>query len=107
MAINLPTQFVVSLDELPDFVFEIDVETPLSTTFSSITLDVRRPDRSKIMKAAIVDDDENGIFHFEWTAGDLIEGAHYAELVLVDINTSKPLTLPERDPIRFVARGRV
>lgn len=101
---NQPIMRFVEGDQEPDSIFMFE-DTDLSA-FSTIELRIRRNDCDLLVKTAIVDDAENGVFHFAWGAGDLIEGRHEADLVFVDL-AGKEETWSDREPILLIVRGRV
>lgn len=55
----------------------------------SFSLHFRKPDGTRVTKVGIVDDANVGgagtaVFHFEWSAGDLVTGDSDAEIEVID-----------------------
>lgn len=91
---------------LPDLAFAFDPAVQLSTTYSSIKAIVRLDTGIKLTKDAVVDDDANGVFHFEFADGEVYAGVHEVELEFVDLATGKTLIVPDVAPIRWDVRAR-
>lgn len=96
----------VANDSRPTISIEIGLK--ISTTYSDIKLDVRLQSGRKLpIRSMIIDDDENGIIHFEFNEGEIVEGIHTADLMFYDIsNPTEYFTLPEDEPIQIIARAR-
>ena len=94
----------VANDLLPDLSFEFK-DTDISS-FLSITLRVRKASGELILKAAVIDDAANGLFHFEWAVDELTVGTHTAEVRFIDAS-SKPETFPEKTPLTLIVRDQV
>ena len=73
-------------------------------TDKTVTLTVRYELGGTITKAAVVDDAANGLLHFEWDAGDLVEGSHKIEYVFVDGTTTK--RYPTESTIALIVRAQ-
>ena len=97
----------VAFDALPILSFEFE-DTQLSTTFADIQLDVRLESGDKLpIRSAIIDDDINGFFHFEFLQDEVPPGVHTGELIFSDINVpTDTFRLPE-EPMRIFLRRRV
>lgn len=112
---GIGTFFFVETDLLPDFsvLFEVEDEDglvtgPLDLTgFISIDLRMRRDDGQLIVRPITIDDGPNGLGHFEWAAGDLVQGEHKAEIRMVRTSDSKPETIPDEQPMIFSIRRPV
>lgn len=76
------------------------------TSYSAITLVVKRPDGSVIQRSGTIDDGLNGRFHFDWQAGDLQTGTSHAEVRLTDSGGLEE-TIPLENPLRLIVRARV
>lgn len=55
----------------------------------TINLNFRKPNGTKVIKTAIIDDANAGgagsaLFHFEWASGDLCPGESLAEIEVID-----------------------
>lgn len=95
----------VAADELPDISFEFEgVDLAI---YTSITFRMRRSDGKLITSSHVVDDGPGGLGHFPFVAGDMIEGAHRAEIRTVLLSNSKPETFPDDNPIRVIVRAQV
>lgn len=92
---------------LPDLAFEFDPPVELSTTYSSIRAVVRLDSGTKLVKNAVIDDDTNGVFHFEFDDGEIPDGCHEVELEFINLVTGKLLVVPEGNPIRWDTRARI
>ena len=64
-----------------DLVTEFD---GIDLSGKSVSLTMRYQDGGSITKTAVVDDAPNGLCHFVWDPGDLVEGIHYLEYTIVD-----------------------
>jgi len=59
----------------------------------TILLHVRKPNGLKFTKTAVIDDANTGnvsgiaMFHFEWSAGDLVAGKSDAEIEVFDVSS--------------------
>lgn len=97
----------VEFDALPVLSFEFE-DTQLSTTFAAIELDVRLDTGEKLpVRNAVIDDDLNGLFHFEFLQDEVPAGTHQAEVIFYDIGVpTNTFRLPE-EPLRLVIRERV
>ena len=56
-----------------------------------IKLNIRRPNGTKVVKTAVIDDANVGaggtaLFHFEWALGDLCVGESAAEIEVFDVS---------------------
>ncbi len=101
--------FLVEADLLPLFnvTYVDDAGAPIDVSpFTDIVLRVRRPDETAFERTAVIDDAVNGLFHFEWAAGDLVEGDSKAEIRFED-GTAKPETVPSDSPLVLRIRERV
>lgn len=99
------TLLYVEDDRLPDLSFEF--EGVNLVIYASITLRIKREDGKLITSTGVVDDAAAGLGHFEFLAGDLIEGNHLAEIRTVRLADTKPETYPSDQPINFIVRGQV
>ena len=74
----------------------------------TITLAVRLESGGQVIKNAIVDNAAEGTFHFKWDAGDLVEGVHEMEYVLVDANQTPAATkrLPSESTMALIVRAQ-
>ncbi len=104
MAVSPTNVFLVELDTRP--VLSLELEDTDLAQFTSITLRMRRPDGTVVEVEATIDDEPNGLFHFEWGADDLQQGTSEIEIVFVGTDDSI-LTLPAEGPIRGVVRKKI
>lgn len=74
--------------------------------YASITMRVRRDDGKLLSRAAVIDDAPNGLFHFEWQAGDLVRGRHRMEIEFVSLGGGN-FTIPSRAPILLDVRADI
>ena len=97
----------VELDALPILSFEFE-NTQISTTFTNIQLDVRLNTGERLpLRNAIIDDDVNGFFHFEFAQDEVPAGVHEADLIFYDITVAtNTFRLPEK-PLQIYMRSRV
>ena len=97
----------VEFDALPTIGFEL-VDTKLSTSFDDIEMDIRLETGRKLpIRSAIVDDDDNGIFHFEFSQDEIPAGIHKADLVFHSVTTpTDTFRIPDEESIRLVVRER-
>ena len=97
----------VAYDALPILAMEFE-DTQISTTFADIQLDVRLETGAKLpIRSAIIDDDLNGLFHFEFQQDEVPPGVHTADVIFSDISVpTDTFRLPE-EPLRLVMRERV
>lgn len=97
----------VELDALPLLSLEFE-GTELSTTFATIQLDVRLNTGEKLpIRSAIIDDDLNGFFHFEFLQDEVPNGVHQAEVIFSDINVPTSTFRLPIVPLRLFMRERV
>lgn len=97
----------VAGDALPTVAFDIDVV--LSTSFDDIQLDVRLETGVKLqIRSMIVDNDANGLFHFEFAQDEIPAGVHTADLIFHDLVVPlETFTIPEDMTMIIIARERV
>lgn len=101
---KLPRFNYVEDDELPNITLEFEgVDLGV---FTSIVMNVRRPDGRLIVKTAVIDDAPNGLLHFEWAVGDLIEGLQTADIVFTE-SSGKSETFPDDQPLEINVRPKV
>jgi hypothetical protein len=93
----------VDKDNLSNLLFEYIGNI---AAFASITLKVRRPDGTSVIKTAIIDDAAKGKFHFEWASGDLIIGVNEARVKL-EITAGNVLSLPKPVPLSLIVSAEV
>lgn len=91
---------------LPDLGFRFDPPVQISATYSSIKAFVRLDTGISIEKDAVIDDDANGVFHFEFDDGEIYAGVHEIELEFVDLATGKTSIEPKSSTIRWDVRAR-
>lgn len=109
------TFFFVETDLLPvfDVAFEVEdddgnVTGPLDLgLYTSIDLRLRQEAGALRVRPIVVDDGPNGLGHFEWVAGDLVQGVHAAEIILIRASDSKQETIPDFQPMTFSIRTQV
>lgn len=108
MACGIQEVIQVAYDALPVLSFEFE-GVQLSTTFDDIELDVRLHTGAKLpIRSAVVDDDLNGFFHFEFAQDEVPPGVHQAEIIFSDLAVpTDTFRLPERAPLRLIIRERV
>lgn len=99
---DLKPQFNVTLEqENTDGTIEpVDLNN-----FSLITLRVRKENGYRFERSAVIDDAENGEFHFVWLEGDLTPGIHNAEITFSDATGDE--TFPDDQPMQLIIRERV
>ena len=88
-------------DTGPDLYTELE-NTDL--TGKTITLSVRLELGGLLSKPAIIDDAASGMFHFEWDTGDLVEGTHRLEYVIVEGATTK--RIPTESTLVLIVRSQ-
>ena len=98
----------VAQDALPilSFVFE---GVQLTTQFALIELELRFESGKRLLprKQWVIDDDINGVFHFEFAEGEIPAGTHRGELLIFDLNTpTDKFTLPDKTEFVVIARDR-
>lgn len=76
-----------------DLLPAIGGQYPYDLTGHVITLHIRRPQpHAVITKTAVIDDAATGLFHFNWSAGDLVAGLNQL-CEIQDVNASgQPIT---------------
>lgn len=104
MAADVKQLFFVEGDSAKDI--NVEIESTL-LTFSAILLRIRFESGLKEEKTAVIDDVLNGIFHFEWTAGQPPDGTHKAEIVFQRTGDDFELHVPARRPLLLIVRGNV
>ena len=91
-------------DRLEDLFFELE-NTDIST-YPSITLRIRKPDNTLLIKTATIDDAPNGKFHFEWASGDLTTG-NFEARVKFEVTAGVFNSIPKKEPLILAVPGKV
>ena len=108
MGAQIVTIPLVADDRLPNlFVTFKQNAAPVDiSTFTSITLRIRKPDNTLLIKSAVIDDGPAGKFHFEWDAGDLTQG-NFEFRIKFEVTAGVVLSVPDEQPMILAVTGQV
>ena len=98
----------VADDRLPELfvTFNQDGAPVDISAFTSITLRIRKPDNTLLIKTAVIDDGPAGKFHFEWDVGDLTQG-NFESRIKFEVTPGVTNSIPKANPMILAVTGQV